>query len=176
MSREVVGKRIQLLRAMKGLTQEELAQRLGVSRQAVNTWEKGKVGIPRARREMLATFFGIEADVLDEKEVGAVYDASFPLLERERKKEAEVNSLTETVEQVEAYRKRLEERMEIFAMNTFAGRITQIRELLSGASTIDDPLELEMLGNILGWAKKKIDELAENLTVEKGKGEIDVRK
>jgi transcriptional regulator with XRE-family HTH domain len=176
MSREVVGNRIQVLRTMKGLTQEELAQRLGVSRQAVNTWEKGKVGIPRARREMLAAFFGIEADVLDEKEAEVVYDSSFPLLERERKKEADGISVTETWEKKEVCRKGRVEPMGISCVKTFAGRITQIRELLSEASTIDDPLELEMLGNILGWAKKKIDELAENLTVEKGKGEIDVRK
>lgn len=174
MSRQVVGRRIQLLRAMKGLTQEELAQRLGVSRQAVNTWEKGKVGIPRARREMLATFFGIEADGLDEKRADVVYDASFPLIPRVVEKSTEINSTT--IDQVEAYRKKVEERMGIPSIHGLAGRLAQIQELLSEASRIKDPLELETLGKILEWAKKKIDEHVENLTVEEGKGKIEVKK
>jgi len=161
---------------MKDLTQEELAQRLGVSRQAVNTWEKGKVRIPKARREMLAAFFGIEADCLDEKVAEVVYDESFPLLERERVKLADGNSLSAKQEEVEASKKNLTERMGISYMETLAGRITQMRELLSEASRIKDPLELEMLGKILGWAKKRIEEQVENLTAEEEKGETNVRK
>ena len=41
MGREI-GKNIRRLRTEKGMTQEELAQRLHVTRQAVSLWETGK--------------------------------------------------------------------------------------------------------------------------------------
>lgn len=40
-SKSVVGERIRNLRIKKGLTQAELAEKLGVSRQAVNNYETG---------------------------------------------------------------------------------------------------------------------------------------
>ena len=39
----IFSEKLQLLRKNKGLTQEELAERLGVSRQAVAKWESGQV-------------------------------------------------------------------------------------------------------------------------------------
>lgn len=57
MSREDMGKRIQLKRKEANLTQGELAEQLGVSRQTVHMWEVGKVRIPETRREMLCSFF-----------------------------------------------------------------------------------------------------------------------
>ena len=36
-----IADRIQTLRKMKGLSQEELAEKTGVSRQAVSKWESG---------------------------------------------------------------------------------------------------------------------------------------
>ena len=38
-----IADRIQTLRKMKGLSQEELAEKTGVSRQAVSKWKVGKV-------------------------------------------------------------------------------------------------------------------------------------
>ena len=37
----MIGKNILTLRRLRGLTQEELAERVGVSRQAVAKWESG---------------------------------------------------------------------------------------------------------------------------------------
>lgn len=37
-----IANRIQTLRKMKGLSQEELAEKTGVSRQAVSKWESGQ--------------------------------------------------------------------------------------------------------------------------------------
>ncbi len=42
MNASEVGKQIQLLRKVKGLTQNELGERLGVSFQAVSKWERGE--------------------------------------------------------------------------------------------------------------------------------------
>lgn len=43
------GERLQLLRRRSGLTQEQFAEQLQVSRQAVSKWESGK-GYPEAIR------------------------------------------------------------------------------------------------------------------------------
>ena len=65
MSKEVnFGKRIQNLRTDAGLSMEQLANKLGVSKSRVNMWENGGI-IPR--REMLvkvAEYFNVSTDFL----------------------------------------------------------------------------------------------------------------
>lgn len=65
MAREVnFGKRIQNLRTNEGLSMEQLAIKLGVSKSRVNMWENGGI-IPR--RDMLvkvAEFFRVSTDFL----------------------------------------------------------------------------------------------------------------
>lgn len=59
-----VGKRIQRLRTEKGLTQEQFAKRLFVSRTAVSKWETGR-GTPNIESlKMIAKEFGITLDDL----------------------------------------------------------------------------------------------------------------
>ena len=41
MNQEKIGKFIQELRKEKGLTQEELAEKLGITKNAVSKWERG---------------------------------------------------------------------------------------------------------------------------------------
>lgn len=58
------GKRVQNLRTNAGLSMEQLAQKLGVSKSRVNMWENGGI-IPR--RDMLvkvAEYFGVSTDFL----------------------------------------------------------------------------------------------------------------
>ena len=58
------GKRVQNLRTAEGLSMEQLAGKLGISKSRVNMWENGGV-IPR--RDMLvkvAEFFGVSTDFL----------------------------------------------------------------------------------------------------------------
>ncbi len=58
------GRRVQNLRTDAGLSMEQLAGRLGISKSRVNMWENGGV-IPR--RDMLvkvAEFFGVSTDFL----------------------------------------------------------------------------------------------------------------
>ena len=55
---------IQKERKAKGLTQEQLAEELGVSRQAVSKWESGQ-SIPDVDKlAALSRFFGVTADSL----------------------------------------------------------------------------------------------------------------
>ncbi|MDE5943459.1 MAG: helix-turn-helix domain-containing protein [Clostridia bacterium] len=59
-----IGKKISLLRKEKGLSQEELADALYVSRQSVSKWERGQ-SVPDAENiSAMCAFFGVSADSL----------------------------------------------------------------------------------------------------------------
>lgn len=63
-----LNQKIQLLRKEKGLTQEELAARLYVSRAAVSKWESGRGSPSLDSLRDLARFFGVTVDVLLSRE------------------------------------------------------------------------------------------------------------
>ena len=48
------------IRRQCNLSLSELADTLGVSRQAISSWENGRKKIPQKRREQLAEFFGVD--------------------------------------------------------------------------------------------------------------------
>ena len=56
------------LRKQKGLSQEELAERLGVSRQAVSRWELGQTLPDIVNLVQLCELFGVSADYLVKEE------------------------------------------------------------------------------------------------------------
>ena len=56
--------KLQELRKSKGLTQEELAEKLGVSRQAVAKWESGETIPDLEKCKLLAELFGVSLDDL----------------------------------------------------------------------------------------------------------------
>lgn len=58
------GKKLQELRKQKGLTQEELATRLYVSRTAVSKWESGRGTPSIASLKEIARFFSVTVDEL----------------------------------------------------------------------------------------------------------------
>ena len=58
------GKQIALLRKSRGITQEELAQRLSVSPQAVSKWENGTSDPSTANLMALAKLYGLSVDEL----------------------------------------------------------------------------------------------------------------
>ena len=59
-----IGKRIGLLRRQKGLTQEELANHMGVSPQAVSKWENDQTCPDISALPKLARLFGVTVDEL----------------------------------------------------------------------------------------------------------------
>ena len=58
------GRKIQNLRTARGMTQEELAEKLAVSRQAVSHWESGGAMPDTAAIQSLCSIFDVSADYL----------------------------------------------------------------------------------------------------------------
>lgn len=59
-----IADRIQSLRKAKGISQEEFANRIGVSRQAVSKWESGQSMPDLEKIVLLSDFFGVTTDYL----------------------------------------------------------------------------------------------------------------
>jgi transcriptional regulator with XRE-family HTH domain len=66
------------IREAAGMTQEELAKLLGVSKQAVNGWEKGSRKIPEGRKDSLAAIFEVDKSDFDEIQVDLDWSVKMP--------------------------------------------------------------------------------------------------
>ena len=60
----VIEIRLKLLRVIKGLTQEELANSIGVSRALINSWENGYADISLRQLVKLSAFFQVPIDYI----------------------------------------------------------------------------------------------------------------
>ncbi len=60
----IFSEKLQLIRKNKGLTQEELAERLSVSRQAVAKWESGQVYPDIMNLIQISNLFNVTVDYL----------------------------------------------------------------------------------------------------------------
>lgn len=84
--------RLAALRRERGLTQDELAQAVGVTRQAVSKWERGVIAPSTVNLVALGQFYGVPLDELangeqaNEKQTAAVAVAEQPEEEPPRKK------------------------------------------------------------------------------------------
>ena len=58
---------IRVLRERLGLSQGELAEMLGCSREALNRWERGKRAPGKEAREDLAVAFGVKVETLNRR-------------------------------------------------------------------------------------------------------------
>ena len=88
-----LGEKLQTLRRSRGLSQEQLAEILEVSRQAVSKWENGDPAPDLDRLRAICTYFGVTTDYLiwDEPE-----DAPRGA-EKARSRETQRKPLRETV-------------------------------------------------------------------------------
>lgn len=66
-----IGMTIKTLRKKRGLTQEQLAEYLGVTSRAVSQWERGRTAPDIAQLPILANIFEVSADVLLGIDTGA---------------------------------------------------------------------------------------------------------
>ena len=76
------GQKIQTLRKRQGMTQEQLAQRLGVSRQAVSRWELDEVLPETANLLPLSRALGVSVDSLLDPAAEAAQPAPSPAAAR----------------------------------------------------------------------------------------------
>ena len=74
----VFSEKLQILRKNKGLTQEELAENLGVSRQAVAKWECGETVPDIEKCRLLAELFDVSLDSLVNYEPSGSEDLGLP--------------------------------------------------------------------------------------------------
>ena len=80
------GEKVRSLRTERGLTQEKLADFLGVSFQAVSKWERGDTVPDIYMLPSIASFFGVTTDYLlsydvnKEKDISSYSEISFSLL------------------------------------------------------------------------------------------------
>ena len=58
------GEVIQLLRELKGWTQEQLAQESGIHAKNISLLENGRIGIGKKRAEQLAKAFGVHPAII----------------------------------------------------------------------------------------------------------------
>lgn len=58
-------KTIQELRKEKGLTQQQLADDLGVNLRTVGKWEHREVNIPKTTRKLLSFYFHVKEENID---------------------------------------------------------------------------------------------------------------
>ena len=59
-----LGEKLQLLRRSRGLSQEQLAAELDVSRQAISKWECGDSTPDLDKLRVICTYFGVTTDYL----------------------------------------------------------------------------------------------------------------
>lgn len=84
------GEKIRILRTQRGLSQEQLALELGVSRQAISRWELGEVVPDTANVLRLSQLFGVSTDYLlhenyaGDRDIPAVKTVEFDLQKRQR--------------------------------------------------------------------------------------------
>lgn len=82
-----IANRLVELRRNKGLSQEELAEKLGISRQAVSKWERAESSPDIDNIIMLSRLYGVSVDELVCNENETSMDSSELLLEKERETE-----------------------------------------------------------------------------------------
>jgi len=70
---EIVGQNIRLFREKMGLTQEQMSNYLGISRETMNYFENGKRSIPTEIISKASDLFGIEEYDLFENETDEQY-------------------------------------------------------------------------------------------------------
>ena len=77
----MLAENLALLRNLRGMTQEEVAEGIGISRQSYAKWEQGETIPDIEKCDRLAKFYGVSIDALvhQDKEVGKARVAPAPV-------------------------------------------------------------------------------------------------
>lgn len=122
----MIGRRISYYRRVKGITQKELAARLGVSPQAVSFWEKETTNPSADKFQAIADALDISIkDLIEEKK-------NDPVQENEQGQEREkVNSIDRDVEAALRLRRERPEILKLIASDGYTDeQIRAIAEVL----------------------------------------------
>jgi len=111
-----VGRRIQALRIQGGMSQEALAERLGVTRQSVSKWELGQASPDVDKIVQLCSLFDVTADslLMDDEPLFSKHD-------RQKLRFGMYLIVKDFQESISFYEKLLRTRVYIIGANRFAG-------------------------------------------------------
>lgn len=103
-----IAQRLAAMRREKGYSQEELANRLGLSRQAVSKWERAESSPDTGNLIALADLYGVTLDELVRVDVDISDDVRFEEADKEATAEVSADVITAAAESVAASTARAE--------------------------------------------------------------------
>lgn len=133
----ILSDKIILLRKKNNLTQEELAEKLGVSRQSVSKWEMGN-SIPDINKIIqLSDVFGVKTDYLLKDEIDDIEYSDDTVEELEAKKTISVEDANDFMSAYEEYSNDVADSISLFIMSPIAVLISQIIALTTNVKSED---------------------------------------
>lgn len=97
-----IAQRLAAMRREKGYSQEELANRLGLSRQAVSKWERAESSPDTGNLIALADLYGVTLDELVRVDVDIADDVRFEEADKETTVEVTAETITAAAESAAA--------------------------------------------------------------------------
>ncbi|MDU6880151.1 helix-turn-helix transcriptional regulator [Finegoldia magna] len=133
----ILSDKIILLRKKNNLTQEELAEKLGVSRQSVSKWEMGN-SIPDINKIIqLSDVFGVKTDYLLKDEIDDIEYSDDTVEELEAKKTITVEDANDFMSAYEEYSNNVAESISLFIISPVAVLVSQIIALTTNVKSED---------------------------------------
>lgn len=133
----ILSDKIILLRKKNNLTQEELAEKLGVSRQSVSKWEMGN-SIPDINKIIqLSDVFGVKTDYLLKNEIDDIEYSDDTVEELEAKKTISVEDANDFMSAYEEYSNNVAESISLFIISPVAVLVSQIIALTTNVKSED---------------------------------------
>ena len=133
----ILSDKIILLRKKNNLTQEELAEKLGVSRQSVSKWEMGN-SIPDINKIIqLSDVFGVKTDYLLKDDIDDIEYSDDTVEELETKKTISVEDANDFMSAYEEYSNDVADSISLFIMSPIAVLISQIIALTTNVKSED---------------------------------------
>ncbi|MDU5236873.1 MAG: helix-turn-helix transcriptional regulator, partial [Finegoldia magna] len=133
----ILSDKIILLRKKNNLTQEELAEKLGVSRQSVSKWEMGN-SIPDINKIIqLSDVFGVKTDYLLKDEIDDIEYSDDTVEELEAKKTISVEDANDFMSAYEEYSNNVAESISLFIISPVAVLVSQIIALTTDVKSED---------------------------------------
>ena len=113
-----IAQRLAAMRREKGYSQEELANRLGLSRQAVSKWERAESSPDTGNLIALADLYGVTLDELVRVDVDISDDVRFEEADKEATAEVSADVITAAAESVAASTARAEAAAQVHELKT----------------------------------------------------------